>query len=410
MAQPPGNAPAIPPPPGVTPNFENPESLATELITVNSVFVALMLIAVGVRVWTKSRITHSLGWDDYTCVIAGIISIIHTVLVLSMLQYGSAIHLWDFPNSKFSKVLGQGLQAVGMVYGPTVFFVKLSILLLYLRIFGINKAMKILIYSTIAVQAVFYTVLFGLSIGQQLRCIGRDSITVKYCIDSSKWVLAQGIFNVISDFFVLLLPLGKIWQLKLSLRRKLGVSSIFMAGSVACLISLVRLILYAQKGHKPDVLWFAAETSILSCVEINVGIICSCTTTIPTFCRNYELKSLLTSSFGSLWSRGATTTSDSKGRNQSGSDGSGKDSGFNRFVSLSPTKGSLPHKVDSSYLELDEVSGTAPLGNLGKWKNQTDISGRQLSEEVSSEDQAERGGIVKTMDYHVARHSMENGR
>ena len=56
--------PTLEPPPGVTPNFVNPHSLATTLIAVNGVFVALMLIALSIRIYTKGMILRSLGWDD----------------------------------------------------------------------------------------------------------------------------------------------------------------------------------------------------------------------------------------------------------------------------------------------------------------------------------------------------------
>ena len=46
--------------PGVTPNFINPPSLAPTLITVNSVFLALMLISLSIRVYIKGIVLCSL--------------------------------------------------------------------------------------------------------------------------------------------------------------------------------------------------------------------------------------------------------------------------------------------------------------------------------------------------------------
>lgn len=59
--------PAYPPPPGVTSNFKNPVSLAKTLVVVNVVFLSLMTIFVGLRIYTKHCIARKLGWDDCGC-------------------------------------------------------------------------------------------------------------------------------------------------------------------------------------------------------------------------------------------------------------------------------------------------------------------------------------------------------
>ena len=56
--------PALQPPPGVKSNFVDPPSYANALIAVNAVFLAFMLIALTIRIFTKSILLHSLGWDD----------------------------------------------------------------------------------------------------------------------------------------------------------------------------------------------------------------------------------------------------------------------------------------------------------------------------------------------------------
>ena len=59
------DAPAAEPPPGVQPNFIDPsDSQRIPLIVVNSVFMSLMLLTVIIRFYSKSLLTHTLGWDD----------------------------------------------------------------------------------------------------------------------------------------------------------------------------------------------------------------------------------------------------------------------------------------------------------------------------------------------------------
>ena len=42
--------------------------------------------------------------------------------------------------------------------------------------------------------------------------------------------IAQGIFNVLGDIYLIVLPIPAVWGLQLSLRKKIGVSAMFATG------------------------------------------------------------------------------------------------------------------------------------------------------------------------------------
>jgi hypothetical protein len=56
--------PAIAPPEGLQPNFENPKTLQTSLIAVNATLLPLMLMVVAARLYSRGHIMHAMGWDD----------------------------------------------------------------------------------------------------------------------------------------------------------------------------------------------------------------------------------------------------------------------------------------------------------------------------------------------------------
>ena len=61
-----GNIPALPPPPGVQPNFVNPESFGRAVNIFGGIFVAFMLSALSIRILVRTVITKGWGWDDCT--------------------------------------------------------------------------------------------------------------------------------------------------------------------------------------------------------------------------------------------------------------------------------------------------------------------------------------------------------
>lgn len=58
--------PAGVPPIGVTPNFAHPESRGPILVIVGGLMVALMMLFLANRVYTKARIVRRFSWDDLT--------------------------------------------------------------------------------------------------------------------------------------------------------------------------------------------------------------------------------------------------------------------------------------------------------------------------------------------------------
>ena len=120
-----------------------------------------------------------------------------------------------------------------MVYGPGIFFAKLSLFLLYLRLFKPNLWTRACIYFGIASTFAVYvatTVAFG------ALCIPRSGETwleadfSPRCRSSLVMSYVQGIFNVVSDFYLLILPIPVVWNLQMPMRKKIGVLTIFTTG------------------------------------------------------------------------------------------------------------------------------------------------------------------------------------
>lgn len=116
-------------------------------------------------------------------------------------------------------------------YPITIFFAKLCILLFYLRIFNFNRTLQIIVYAGIALLAAFYLAMIGLAITSLLTCNGFKARTNPFCEAYAGPIqLMSGVFNVVTDFWILLLPFPLLAKLKLRLRQKLGVATVFAAG------------------------------------------------------------------------------------------------------------------------------------------------------------------------------------
>lgn len=111
------------------------------------------------------------------------------------------------------------------LWGPTMFFTKLSLLLLFYRIFSPDRVTKYLVMFGILWIFVLYTTFLLLIF---LLC---QSALLQSC--ASEWtlfVLTTSGLNILNDIYLLIIPLAAIARLQMPSRQKLGVSAIFLTG------------------------------------------------------------------------------------------------------------------------------------------------------------------------------------
>ena len=127
-------------------------------------------------------------------------------------------------------------------YLVIVSITKLSILLFYFRLFGTPGSHQIFRKLLQITQALVVLWFVASVIPGIFRCHRIDDtwnpIIVsspderQYCISNSAYYISTSAFNVALDIWILVLPLSIVWTLQLSGRRKVGLSAIFLLGSL----------------------------------------------------------------------------------------------------------------------------------------------------------------------------------
>ncbi|KAL8669400.1 MAG: hypothetical protein Q9168_006012 [Polycauliona sp. 1 TL-2023] len=162
-----------------------------------------------------------------------------------------------------------------MVYLITLLGYKMSILILYLRLFAVNRTFRYTTWSMMFFVCGYLTAnLFTQIFGCSPRSKYWNPDTLGHCINYTRAGLAYGSMNIISDLLIFILPIPLVWKLKLSRRGKVGVSIIFMSGAITCIMAVVRYV-YIVRQNSAN-----AEYFIWSILEINIGVMCSC---MPAF-------------------------------------------------------------------------------------------------------------------------------
>ena len=124
------------------------------------------------------------------------------------------------------------MSSLGLIYVLAILFTKLSICLLYLRIFGVNLTFRKFVYGGMIICGIYYSAFFGVSVAQVAICNKPSSLYDSLCVKTQDLLLVQVLLNAATDLYIFLLPIAPITQLNMRRRRKTGVLIVFLAGAV----------------------------------------------------------------------------------------------------------------------------------------------------------------------------------
>ncbi|KAI0386309.1 hypothetical protein F5Y04DRAFT_289987 [Hypomontagnella monticulosa] len=279
------NTPAREPPPGQTSNFTDPESRCYQLIIPIAIFIALVVILGSLRVYSRLKITRSFGADDWLCIAATVLTLSYSALILKLLfRPGGGIlgiHLWDVPLSHYVEYQ-KGSLADSVLIRITNTIIKVGFFTFYLRLFNSIRHVRIMVWVGMAVVITFCVVFVVLDLvacapwpsehGDWLAPSMLDRCN-RIAVDL---ITAGAYFNVITDFYILFIPLYQTAKLSLPRKTKIGVSLIFLTGLLASGAALANLIIRSNKRvfDRSDFTWTIVPVYATSLTEINVGLIC----------------------------------------------------------------------------------------------------------------------------------------
>ncbi|KAL8649966.1 MAG: hypothetical protein Q9210_004095 [Variospora velana] len=235
----PSPAPALQPPPGVTPNFVNPASRAPGVIAATAVISAVMLLFVLARVYTKVAYARSqLGWEDTFCVMGTMLSMTIAGVIFRLFRSGIGKHTWDIRDDVFrsqADLLATSVRTISTVYNFAMIFTKLSILLLLHRLFGVTRRARIWIYFGIAMTLIIHIIgaILFLTVGAPLDAKEHASYGTRTNIIG----IAMTTINIFGDIYILILPLTQVVRLQVCHSQRLRILAVFSTGILSVFLA-----------------------------------------------------------------------------------------------------------------------------------------------------------------------------
>ncbi|KAH8889121.1 hypothetical protein GQ53DRAFT_783398 [Thozetella sp. PMI_491] len=274
---------------------------------VGAVMAALAIFFVGLRFYARHYMKASYEWDDWLVLMALIFMLATDILVICALSADP-----DGPEKASDEdaiytpedVLYTQLSFVATgLYFTIAAATKLSILLLYNRLFFASSSFHRQ-FLVLFILVISYWI--GCTVADFLNCIPIKYTWInsladpRYCFNYNIYWFATGLCEAFLDLLIIAMPIGVVLEMRLSIRQKLAVGSVFILGAFAILSGLLKTIFgYVPGSRQPSF----ERVSLWATVHCGTGIICACLPVCwPLFVRlgKFRLRTWLSNSISSI--------------------------------------------------------------------------------------------------------------
>lgn len=307
--------PAMTPPPGVAPNFDNPPDQNRMALAVMSVCLAVSTIAIALRLYSRWAVVQVVQWQDFLLLASfGIYIAFLAIFCRLSGNPGWFIHTWDLrvgdvveflhvsqpdccglgslalecPNTEILRSIQVFVVEFYLFLGLLVFS-KTAILMEWIFIFCPKGGSRRNLFFWTCHFAIWTNIIFCAitAILFSLSCVPYEylwnrTIEDGYCRMNTAYItLSTACFSFSTDIIILLMPQHVIWELNMSRGRKIGISVVFALGMAACAASIVRLYYNVERAGSADRTYNNSSVILTVIGEYACAVLVLCIPAVP---------------------------------------------------------------------------------------------------------------------------------
>ncbi|KAG8160087.1 hypothetical protein KVR01_010724 [Diaporthe batatas] len=245
-----GIAPTLIPPPTAVDDTHKVYSIAIGCGIMCGVTTVVVLARLLFR-W-KSK---TLGLDDYAFIPATLFYWGWSIMAIYVnLHAGVGKSLWEITLGEYS-IWFQGIIGSMWLYPAMSFWIRVSILLFYRRLFATPGSRFLTVVNVLLVLQVVYLIVYSIIpafVGRPLYKLWNPLERGQYMDDYyySYTQIALYATSMAFDAILLFLPTWPLWKLQMPLRRRLSIAVVFMMGAAASVVAAWKLAIYVIEMYR----------------------------------------------------------------------------------------------------------------------------------------------------------------
>ncbi|KAI1638260.1 hypothetical protein F4809DRAFT_649397 [Biscogniauxia mediterranea] len=255
----------------------NTSSQATLLIILSTVMTGFSLLLIIIRFIIRFILIRDPGMDDYMIICAIIFTMGYLATEFIAQANGMGMPMTSLTLEDMTDLL-KGVYAIEILYYACVTSIKSSIVFMYNR-FAISMGFMRLCVATNVLLWVWFVICVASTASQCIpvhKAWDATGMVEGVCFNSTAFFYFTSSFNIVTDIWILVLPIRTLKKLQISQNQRYVLFGVFGVAGVATAMSCVRLYSIKAYTQSKDPFHDAPLVNIWSMVEINIGIICAC--------------------------------------------------------------------------------------------------------------------------------------
>ncbi|KAI0828072.1 hypothetical protein F5Y06DRAFT_302371 [Hypoxylon sp. FL0890] len=280
------DGPAMQPPAGVVPNFDNPPNSSVAAQAVLGLCLALITISLCGRLCIRFFFKQ-LFIGDYLLILAYAFNAVYLALAYRVtISPGAFVHLWDVRVAEITPILYNGL-IMSHMYLFSIAFIKIAILLEWIRIFVPRGTRNLIFWASHLLIWINVATCIVNVIIYNIACTPHEYLWNKLIdgtcsrIDTGKDSISMSACNLITDVLIFLIPQKAIWNLQMSTKKKAGVSLTFAVGIIGIATATLRLVETISRIRSPDYMYDESLVMLCSVAETTCAFLVVCIPALP---------------------------------------------------------------------------------------------------------------------------------
>ncbi|KAK8133776.1 hypothetical protein PG984_005788 [Apiospora sp. TS-2023a] len=252
---------------------------ANALVNISFVFTAISALIVFVRAVIRTGIIKKTGPDDILIFISMLFVIGYLICNVLARDAGLGASILTLTIPQMETLL-KLTYAIEILYYVIIIATKCSIVAMYYNI-ALTRSFRVACYTTHALLGVFFIVCISVTFGQ-CQPLSRQwdptlapAARAASCINTTAFFYFTSAFNIVMDFWILVMPLKTLNALQIRRRNRYVLYGVFGAGIFATAMSCVRLYSIYTYTLAADPFMEGSLINVWSMIEINVGIMCA---------------------------------------------------------------------------------------------------------------------------------------
>ncbi|KAH8423611.1 uncharacterized protein LDX57_001371 [Aspergillus melleus] len=353
------DGPALAPPKGIKPNFDNPPNQNGMAQAILAVCAAVATVCLFLRAYARVYLLRKVQVEEILAICAfGCFWGAIWATFAMVKTPGYFVHQWNI-RLRDTDDVNYYVLVFGVCYSIVLPTLKIAILVEWCRMFAPRGRQSEGYFWWGCAIVIFVQITSGIAIVIALntQCIPHKAIynlaIQGKCFDLYKLEVSSATIQLASDIAIMLLPQRVIWTLKMTWRKRMGVSVIFGLGLLACVSAAFRLAVTIQHSEALDSIYHLAPLVFWATAEMSCGFFIVCLPCIPKILKETGVSRNIKRAFGMK-----TSGTNSKGIEHYGV--SGRSTDHAKGASVSNTY----HKIDEDGVPLGALKGSESTEHL----------------------------------------------